>query len=76
MCCCRPFGVASLEDFDRYVEENNIADGDLAQAFADWLAKASGKRMARTQVELDAKCRPRPVQRLDKTPAGTVEGKK
>jgi hypothetical protein len=36
--------VASLEDFDRYVEENSIADGDLAQAFADWLAKASGKQ--------------------------------
>jgi hypothetical protein len=33
----------SLEDFDRFVEENDIHPDDVPAAFADWLAHQTGE---------------------------------
>ena len=35
--------MTSFEDFDRYVEENNIAEEDIPAASAQWLANVSGQ---------------------------------
>jgi hypothetical protein len=34
--------MPGFEDFDRYVEEHGIAEGDLGEAFAQWLANVAG----------------------------------
>jgi hypothetical protein len=45
--------VASFEDFDRYVEERGIAEEDLPQAFAHWLANLAGHPMTGEPVDVD-----------------------
>lgn len=42
--------MVSFEDFDRYVEERGIADEDLPQAFAQWLAAISGETIIGERV--------------------------
>jgi hypothetical protein len=38
-------GAFSLEDSDRYVEENGIPEEDYPAAFAQWIAERTGGRV-------------------------------
>jgi hypothetical protein len=35
--------MADLSDFDRYVEEHDVAPDEIGEAFADWLAQQTGQ---------------------------------